>query len=132
MPPELDQDTPEMDQDMPDMDTNPSLEGPAEHGDQEGAMAKQELIKLANYATNLQEHIEDNEQLEAWVQSKITIAATNIASVYHYMAYEKKIGEYGDALDSAPIVKSNNRTSSSKAEFTEILLSNANELLGTL
>jgi len=109
MPPELDQDTPEMDQDMPDMDTNPSLEGPAEHGDQEGAMAKQELIKLANYATNLQEHIEDNEQLEAWVQSKITIAATNIASVYHYMAYEKKIGEYGDALDSAPISESQKR-----------------------
>jgi len=110
MPPELDQEAPEMDQDMPDMGADPSLEGPAEgNGDQEGAMAKQELIKLANYATNLQEHIDDDEQLEAWVQSKITIAATNIASVYHYLAYEKKIGEYGEAVDHAPISESQKR-----------------------
>ena len=114
MPAELDNLDPAMDQtgaETPDMGSDPmGSEGPEMgHGDQEGAMAKQELIKLANYATNLQEHIEDNEQLEAWVQSKITIAATNIASVYHYMAYEKKIGEYGDALDSAPISESQKR-----------------------
>jgi len=78
-------------------------------GDQEGAMAKQELIKLANYASNLQEHIADDEELEAWVQSKITIAATNIASVYHYLAYEKKIGEYGDRLDSEPMSEGKRR-----------------------
>jgi hypothetical protein len=113
--PGLDNTNPEMDQDldaeMPsDMGSDPAdvgAEGGA--GDQEGAMAKQELIKLANYATNLQEHIEDDEQLEAWVQSKITIAATNIASVYHYLAYEKKIGEYGEALNSAPMSESKRR-----------------------
>jgi hypothetical protein len=111
MPPELDKIDPEMDQtgvETPDMGSDPmGAEGPEMgHGDQEGAMAKQELIKLANYATNLQEHIEDGDQLEAWVQSKITIAATNIASVYHYMAYEKKIGEYGDALENTPMSES--------------------------
>jgi len=108
MPADLDNQSPEMDQEMgadapADMGADPGAEG---HGDQEGAMAKQELIKLANYATNLQEHIEDGEELEAWVQSKITIAATNIASVYHYLAYEKKIGEYGDKLDSVPMSES--------------------------
>ena len=113
MPAELDNMDPEMDQEMDasaDMGSDPAAMG-AEggQGDQEGAMAKQELIKLANYATNLQEHIEDDEQLEAWVQSKITIAATNIASVYHYLAYEKKIGEYGEALDSAPMSESKRR-----------------------
>jgi hypothetical protein len=108
MPADLDNQSPEMDQEMgadapADMGADPGAE---DHGDQEGAMAKQELIKLANYATNLQEHIEDGEELEAWVQSKITIAATNIASVYHYLAYEKKIGEYGDKLDSVPMSES--------------------------
>ena len=78
MPAELDNLDPAMDQtgaETPDMGSDPmGSEGPEMgHGDQEGAMAKQELIKLANYATNLQEHIEDNEQLEAWVQSKITL-----------------------------------------------------------
>jgi hypothetical protein len=108
MPAELDNMDPEMDQEMDSgMDQEMGAEGPEMGmGDQEGAMAKQELIKLANYASNLQEHIADDEELEAWVQSKITIAATNIASVYHYLAYEKKIGEYGDRLDSEPMSES--------------------------
>jgi hypothetical protein len=108
MPAELDNMDPEMDQEMDSgMDQEMGAEGPEmSMGDQEGAMAKQELIKLANYASNLQEHIADDEQLEAWVQSKITIAATNIASVYHYLAYEKKIGEYGDRLETEPMSES--------------------------
>ena len=107
MPAELDNMDPEMDQEMGAEAPEMGAEGPEMGmGDQEGAMAKQELIKLANYASNLQEHIADDEQLEAWVQSKITIAATNIASVYHYLAYEKKIGEYGEALDSASMSES--------------------------
>jgi hypothetical protein len=108
MPAELDNMDPEMDQEMDSgMDQEMGADEPEmDMGDQEGAMAKQELIKLANYASNLQEHIADDEQLEAWVQSKITIAATNIASVYHYLAYEKKIGEYGDRLDSEPMSES--------------------------
>jgi hypothetical protein len=121
MPAELDNMDPEMDQEMDasaDMGGDPSaMDAEGGHGDQEGAMAKQELIKLANYATNLQEHIEDDEQLEAWVQSKITIAATNIASVYHYLAYEKKIGEYGDAMESASLSEGQRRLL--KARLTE-------------
>jgi hypothetical protein len=111
MPAELDNMDPGMDQEMDSgMDQEMGAEGPEMGmGDQEGAMAKQELIKLANYASNLQEHIADDEELEAWVQSKITIAATNIASVYHYLAYEKKIGEYGDRLDSEPMSEGKRR-----------------------
>ena len=118
MPLELDNQDPEMGAEPTDtgaemggdMGADPAAQGPVGgHGDQEGAMAKQELMKLANYATNLQEHIQDDEELEAWVQSKITIAATNIASVYHYLAYEKKIGEYGEALDAAPMSEGKKR-----------------------
>ena len=122
MPPELDNQAPEMDPtatpDSPEMDAGADMgsdpaamgdEGPTGAGDQEGAMAKAELIKLANYATNLQEHIQDDEELEAWVQQKITIAATNIASVYHYLAYEKKIGEYGEQLNSPELSEGKKR-----------------------
>jgi len=105
MPPELDNMEPEMDQPM-DQEQDMGAEMPSPESDREGAMAKAELIKLATYAQNLQEHIDDDEQLEAWVQAKITIAATNIASVYHYMAYEKKIGEYGDAIENTPMSES--------------------------
>jgi len=113
MPAELDQTTPEMDQnpemDAPDMGAEPmGLDG--SEADREGAMAKQELIKLAHYAQSLQEHIQDDEQLESWCQAKITMAAQNIASVYHYMAYEKKIGEYSDALENNPSLNENQRT----------------------
>jgi hypothetical protein len=112
MPAELDQldpamsATPGAEPDMgadatPDMGAEPTglAGGEVDH---EGAMAKGELIKLASYAEKLQEHMQDDEQLEAWVQAKITMAAQNIASVYHYMAYEKKIGEYGDQLENNP------------------------------
>ena len=113
MPAELDQTTPEMGQDpamdAPDMGAEPmGLDGG--EADREGAMAKQELIKLAHYAQSLQEHIQDEDQLESWCQAKITMAAQNIASVYHYMAYEKKIGEYGDALENNPALNESQRT----------------------
>jgi hypothetical protein len=113
MPAELDQTNPEMSQDSamdaPDMGAEPmGLDGG--EPDREGAMAKQELIKLAHYAQSLQEHIQDDDQLESWCQAKITMAAQNIASVYHYMAYEKKIGEYGDALENNPTLSEDQRT----------------------
>ena len=113
MPAELDQTTPEMGQDpamdAPDMGAEPMGLDSGET-DREGAMAKQELIKLAHYAQSLQEHIQDEDQLESWCQAKITMAAQNIASVYHYMAYEKKIGEYGDALENNPALNESQRT----------------------
>jgi hypothetical protein len=102
--PDAGADAPGMDASTPDMGADTGVDqGPTE-GD--GATVKQELIKLANYATNLQDHIEDNEDLDAWIQSKIAMAATNIASVYHHLAYEKKIGEYGEKLDSTPMSES--------------------------
>ena len=57
--------------------------------DNEGAMARADLYKLANYSLKLFKMMESNTQLEGWVQAKITKAADYIASVYHYMEYEK-------------------------------------------
>ena len=69
--------------------------------DHEGAMAKADLFKLSNYSYKLFKKLEDDQQLEAWVQAKITKAADYIASVYHYLEYEMKISEYGAKLENS-------------------------------
>ena len=57
--------------------------------DHEASMAKADLHKLANYAAELEQMIQDGEELEGWVQAKITKAADYISSVKHYLEYEK-------------------------------------------
>ena len=69
--------------------------------DHEGAMAKADLYKLANYSLKLFKQMDDNAQIEAWVQAKITKAADYIASVYHFMEYDMKISDYGSKLENA-------------------------------
>ena len=45
-----------------------------DHVDEEGGMAKSQLYNLAKYAIMLHDALEDEQQLEGWVQSKITLA----------------------------------------------------------
>ena len=58
----------------------------------ESSMAKSQLYSTAKYAIELMKMIEDGEQLDAWVQSKITKAADYIDAVKHYMEGEKALG----------------------------------------
>jgi hypothetical protein len=101
---QLDQQDPMMDPAAsPDMgDTSGEVTGlQSGETDREGAMAKADLFKLANYSHKLFGQIQDDQQLEAWVQAKITKAADYIASVYHYLEYEMKFSEYGHHLDNS-------------------------------
>jgi hypothetical protein len=107
MPAEFDQIAPEMGQD-PAMDQANMGSQPEEHieippgeEDRQGAMAKADLYKLANYSHKLFKQIHEDDQLESWVQAKITKAADYIASVYHYLEYEMKFTEYGHHLDNS-------------------------------
>ena len=59
-----------------------------DHVDEEGRMAKSQLYKMAKYAIMLHDSLDDDTQLEAWVQSKITIASEYIGKVKHYLEYE--------------------------------------------
>ena len=59
-----------------------------DHTDEEGGMAKSQLYNLAKYAIMLHDSLEDGTQLEAWVQSKITIASEYVSKVKHYLEYE--------------------------------------------
>ena len=92
------------------------LGGDAER-DNEGAMAKADLFKLANYSVKLFKKIEDNDQLESWVQAKITKAADYIASVYHFLEYEMKFSEFGSKLENSEMY-----TESEKKELKNKLM----------
>jgi len=59
-----------------------------DHVDKEGGMAKSQLYKMAKYAIMLHDSLDDDTQLEAWVQSKITIASEYLGKVKHYLEYE--------------------------------------------
>ena len=97
--PELDAMNPDMPQQEP-----ATLGIPNGETDHEGAMAKADLYKLANYSFKLFKKLEDDAQLEAWVQAKITKAADYIASVYHYLEYEMKFNDYGQKLDNSDVM----------------------------
>ena len=94
MPPELDQMEPEMNPEMGDDQSSAVIGLHGGETDREGAMAKADLSKLASYAQKLGDQIQDDDQLESWVQAKITKAADYIASVYHYLEYEMNIFDY--------------------------------------
>ena len=67
----------------------------------EAKMARADLFKCAQYSFKLFKMIQEDQELEGWVQAKITKAADYIASVYHYMEYEMKISEYGSAIENS-------------------------------
>lgn len=89
----------------PAMNTAPISNAiPQGETDREGAMAKADLYKLAKYASKLYKKLDDDAQMEAWVQAKITKAADYVASVYHYLEYEMKFSNYGHKLDNAEMM----------------------------
>ena len=63
------------------------MEGVLDDTDDDGWMAKSELYKLAKYAISLHGMIQDSDNLEPWIQAKITKASDYISSVKHYMEY---------------------------------------------
>jgi hypothetical protein len=79
-----------------------------DHVDEEGGMAKSQLYKMAKYAMMLHDALEDETQLEAWVQSKITIASEYLGKVKHYLEYEMGLDmeDPDDCEDSEEEIKS--------------------------
>jgi hypothetical protein len=77
------------------------MEGVLDDQDDDGWMAKSELYKLAKDAIALHGMIKDTDNLEPWVQSKITKASDYINSVRNYMEY-LSVNEYPDG--TAPSV----------------------------
>ncbi len=59
--------------------------------DQEGDMAKNQLKKIAKYALGLYAVLDDDQELESWVQSKITLADDYVSKVKHYLENELQV-----------------------------------------
>lgn len=55
-----------------------------------GQMARTQLMSIAEKAEELAKDVQDDTQLEAWVESKITLAEDYIQTVYDYLRYNKK------------------------------------------
>ena len=67
--------------------------------DDEGAMARSQLLKLAKYSAALMDMMNDNTQLPAWVQAKITKSASYLGAVKHFIEGELELNE---AVDGDP------------------------------
>ena len=61
--------------------------------DEEGAMARSQLLKLAKYSAALMDMMNDNTQLPAWVQAKITKSASYLGAVKHFIEGELELNE---------------------------------------
>lgn len=67
-----------------------------EEHDYEGAMARQQLIIMATQAITIARNLKDYTQLDAWVQTKISVASDDIRSVHDFLLYQKQdvTGDY--------------------------------------
>lgn len=61
-----------------------------EEVDDEGAMAKGQLMQMVSQASMLARMMDDNKQLDGWVQSKLTMAADYLDSVHDYLMHNKQ------------------------------------------
>jgi serine protease inhibitor len=61
----------------------------SEEKDYEGQMARAQLQMIAQRASALADMMNDDTQLEAWVQSKITMAEDYVTTVHDYMTTRK-------------------------------------------
>ena len=62
--------------------------------DEEGKLAKRQLNDIAKYSQELMGMLQDETQLEGWVQAKLTKAADYIKTVKHYVEYGMEEGAY--------------------------------------
>ena len=76
------------------------MEGVLDSTDDDGWMAKGQLYQLSKYSVELHGMIQDTDNLEPWVQAKITKAADYISAVKHYMEYLV----INDQQSDAPVV----------------------------
>jgi hypothetical protein len=80
----------------------PQVSATVDHS--ESRMARADLYRAAKNAMKLFELVHTGQELEGWVQAKITKAADYLDSVYHYMEYQAKFGAGGTASSLEDII----------------------------
>jgi len=71
----------------------------------ESDMAKVQLANVIHYAQELLSMIKDGQQLDAWVQSKLTIAFDYIDSVKHYLEGEEYLASTQAPSEEVPVTE---------------------------
>jgi hypothetical protein len=72
--------------------------------DHEAPMAKAQLMNIHKQAADLFNMIGDNEELEGWVQHKLSLAADYINAVHSNMQYEKSnVSSLGDGMGASSV-----------------------------
>jgi hypothetical protein len=61
-------------------------------GSHEGKLAKKDLFHMAQKSQQLHDMLADDEELDPWVQAKVTKAAAMLSAVFDHMMYEKHPG----------------------------------------
>jgi len=69
------------------------------HEEGEEKMVKAQLLSIMENAEKLYHMMEDNQQLEDWVQSKITIAEDYLRATYGYMKYYNGVEDMEQQVD---------------------------------
>lgn len=86
----------EMESPMEDMDASDELMvGNGMYMDNEVEMIKIQLKSIINHSESLLNSLESEENIDAWIQSKITLAQDYINSVHDYMVYSDSYSEEG-------------------------------------
>jgi hypothetical protein len=76
--------------------------------DAEGEMAKTQLRALASKANDLVNMMQDNQDLESWVQAKITAAKHDVDAIHDYLIHREKPVEGTDTAMQFPHVNVDN------------------------
>jgi hypothetical protein len=79
--------SPIREEDMPI--SNRDVTKDTDFNDHEGEMARASLMRMNKQTAELFNMIEENEELEGWVQQKISLAADYINSVYNSISYDR-------------------------------------------
>ena len=69
------------------------------HEEGEEKMVKAQLLSIMENAEKIYHMMEDNQQLEDWVQSKITIAEDYLRATYGYMKYYNGVEDMEHQVD---------------------------------
>lgn len=76
-----------------------------ENPNDESDMAKIQLHNTAKYCIELLKMIQDGQQLDAWVQSKLTVAFEHIDTVKHYLEGEEYLASTEAPSEEEPLME---------------------------
>ena len=101
----------DMEDDMPmddmgmedDMSMDDSLMINGEYADNEVEMIKIQLKSIVSNAESLMNTLDNEQNLDAWIQSKITLAQDYLASAHDYIVYSDTYSEEDGDLDEMPM-----------------------------